>query len=137
MRARFDEADVQERVVLDSPSSVARLAMARLGSAASEEFWLALVDVKNRLMAWEQVSQGTVDQAAVYPREVLGLALERKAGGIIMVHNHPGGDPTPSPQDKDLTHRIQRASRDLGVRLLDHIIVTENDYYSFQTNGLL
>jgi DNA repair protein RadC len=137
VRARYDEAPLRERVVLDSPRVVADLAMARLGPAVSEEFWLALVDNKNRLMAWERVSQGTVDQAPVYPREVLGKALEHKASGIIMVHNHPGGDPRPSSQDVELTRRISRVARDLGVRLLDHLIVTENDYFSFQSQGML
>ena len=136
-RARFNEAPIRERTVLGSPSEVADLAIARLGPSASEEFWLALVDNKNRLMAWEQVSRGTVDQAPVYPREVLSLALTHKASGIILVHNHPGGDPKPSPQDVEQTKRINRAAQDLGVRLLDHLIVTETDFFSFQSQGML
>ena len=134
---RINESSLPERMVLDSPDVVADLGMARLGGLLSEEFWLAMVDNRNRLMAWERVSQGTVDQAPVYPREVLSLALERKASGIIMVHNHPGGNPKPSNQDMELTKRISRAAQDLGVRMLDHIIVTADDYFSFQAQGML
>lgn len=136
-RARFGEAVVQDRVVFDSPKVVAELAISRLGGNPTEELWLALVDNRNRLIAWDRLSRGTVDEAPVYPREVLGLALEKKASGIIMVHNHPGGDPKPSNQDVEMTQRIARACRDLGVRLLDHLIVTENDFFSFQAQGML
>ena len=136
-RARFTEAPVMERVVFNSPSVVAEVAMARLGGQPSEEIWLALVDTKNRLMAWERVSRGTVGQAPVYAREVLELALRHKAHGLVLVHNHPGGDPSPSDQDVQLTRKIARAARDLGMRLLDHVIVSEDDYFSFQSEGLL
>ncbi|THB67900.1 MAG: DNA repair protein RadC [Desulfovibrio sp.] len=132
-RARFSEAPVKERVVFSSPSIVAEVAMARLGENSTEEMWMALVDTKNRLISWERVAKGTVGQAPLYPREVLAAALKHEAAGIILVHNHPGGDPNPSRQDVELTERIARAAHDLGVRLLDHVIVCEDDYYSFQS----
>ncbi len=137
LKARIDEAPVTSKVVFSSPRVVADVAMARLGDRTSEEFWVALVDNKNRLMAWERLSKGTVDQAPVYPREVLGLALERKASGIVMVHNHPGGDPRPSAADIELTKRICRVAEELGVRMLDHLIVAESEYFSFQSQGML
>lgn len=137
LKARIDEAPVTSKVVFSSPRVVADVAMARLGDRTSEEFWVALVDNKNRLMAWERLSKGTVDQAPVYPREVLGLALERKASGIVMVHNHPGGDPRPSAADIELTRRIGRVAEELGVRMLDHLIVAESEYFSFQSQGML
>lgn len=136
-QARLKEAPVQERAVLQTPESVAELAMARLGASTTEEFWLALVDNKNRLMAWEQVSRGTVDRTTVYVREVLALALGWSASGVILVHNHPGGDPRPSAQDRELTKRLVRAAVDLGLRILDHVIVAEERYFSFQAQGLL
>ena len=135
--ARINEDPVRERVVLSSPDIVARMAMARLGSLEDEEFWVALVDNKNRLVGWEQVSKGTVDQTAVYPREVLALALVRKASGVILVHNHPGNDPKPSRQDVELTQRIVIAAREVEVRVLDHLVVTEKSYFSFQSEGML
>ncbi len=135
--ARINEDPVRERVVLSSPDIVARMAMARLGALEDEEFWVALVDNKNRLVGWEQVSRGTVDQTAVYPREVLALALLRKASGMILVHNHPGSDPKPSRQDVELTKRIVVAAREVEVRVLDHLVVTEKSYFSFQSEGML
>ncbi|MEF2145725.1 MAG: DNA repair protein RadC [Desulfovibrionaceae bacterium] len=135
--ARLNEPSVRQREVLSGPQMVAEGAKARFGSQAAEEFWLALVDNKNRIIAWERVSKGTVDQTTVYPREVLALALRHQASGLIMVHNHPGGDPRPSEADVQLTLRIKRAADDLGVRVLDHLVVTDREHYSFQENGLL
>ncbi len=135
--ARLHEAPVRERVVMTSPEAVAELAMARLGANRSEEFWVALLDNKNRLLAFERVSSGTVDQAPVYPREVLAKALAHEAAAMVLVHNHPGGDPRPSSQDLELTRRLVRAGTDLGVRVLDHVIVAESGYYSFQDKGHL
>ncbi len=135
--ARVNEHPVTERVVLNSPEVVAEVAIARLGSSESEEFWIALVDNKNRLIGWEQVSRGTVDRAAVYPREVLTMALMRKASGVILVHNHPGRDPKPSIQDVELTKRIRSAASEIDLRVLDHVVVTDTSFFSFQSEGLL
>jgi len=135
--ARFQEQPLRDRVVFTSPDIVAEAAKARIGAAEHEEFWMALVDNKNRLIGWELVSKGTVDQAAVYPREVLGAALARKASGIILVHNHPGADPRPSVQDAQFTQRIKHAARELDIRVLDHLVVTENRFFSFQAEGML
>jgi DNA repair protein RadC len=135
--ARIGEAPLRKRETLSSPEIVADMAMARLGGAAKEEFWLALVDHKNRFIGWERLSTGTVDQAAVYPREVLAAALRRDATGVILVHNHPGGDPAPSAQDKDITRRIKKAAGEIGLRVLDHLVVAQDRYYSFQMEGEL
>ncbi len=135
--ARFHEQPVRDRVVLNSPEIVAEVAKARLGTVEHEEFWMALVDNKNRLIGWEQVSKGTVDQAAVFPREVLATALLRKASGIVLVHNHPGADPKPSIQDVEFTRRIRNAAREIDIRVLDHVVVTANSFFSFQSEGML
>lgn len=135
--ARLGEEPVRQRQVFSGPEVVAEAARARLGHLRVEEFWVALVDNKNRLMAWERVSTGTVDETPVYPREVLALALKHQASGLILAHNHPGGDPSPSVQDRDLTRRIATSARELGLRVLDHLIVTEGAHFSFQEAGLL
>ncbi|MHC1751137.1 RadC family protein [Humidesulfovibrio sp.] len=135
--ARLGEAPVRERQVFSGPEVVAEAARARIGHLAVEEFWVALVDNKNRLMAWERVGRGTVDETPVYPREVLALALKHQASGLILAHNHPGGDPSPSIQDRDLTRRIASAAEQLGLRVLDHLIVAESRHFSFQDSGLL
>ncbi|HBE94897.1 MAG TPA: hypothetical protein DDW80_05580, partial [Desulfovibrio sp.] len=125
------------RQVLSGPEAVIAAARARFGRSGTEEFWAALLDNKNRVLAWERVSQGTVDQTAVYPREILALALKHKASGLILVHNHPGGDPRPSEADIRITAQLARAATDLGLRLLDHLIVAEDRHVSFQEQGLL
>ena len=137
VRARAEEAPVAERAVLGSPAEVAGWGIARLGGKALEEVWAALVDNKNRLVAWERIGQGTPDNANAPVRAVLALALEHKASGMVLVHNHPGGDPRPSEHDLDYTRRVMRAARELGVRLLDHLIVTEDRYFSLREEGLL
>ncbi len=135
--ARLEEEPVRRREVLSSPQVVAGLARARFGASRTEQMWVALVDNKNRLMAWEQVSRGTVGETPVYPREILALALRSQARGVILVHNHPGGDPNPSGQDMEITRRIARSGVELDVRVLDHIIITEEAFFSFQDRGLL
>jgi len=135
--ARVAEASVRERQVFTGPEVVAEAARARIGHLKVEEFWVALVDNKNRLMAWECVGRGTVDQTAVYPREVLALALKHSASGVILAHNHPGGDAKPSQADLDLTRRINRSAQELGLRVLDHLVVTEAGHFSFQEAGFL
>lgn len=135
--ARLQEGNLRQRTSLSSPREVIEAARARLGRDSTESFWIALVDNKNRLLSFTKGAQGTVDQSAVYPREILGLALEHKASGLILIHNHPGGDPSPSTQDKEITQEIQKTAQGLGVRVLDHIIVSEESWYSFQENGLL
>ncbi|HDQ40392.1 MAG TPA: DNA repair protein RadC [Desulfonatronum sp.] len=135
--SRVCEGAVHAREVFSHPRTVADFAMFRLGHQRTEEFWVALVDNKNRLVHWQQVSRGTVDQTPVYPREILRLVLQHQASGVILVHNHPGGDPRPSVQDQELTSRLQRAAHEMDVRVLDHIVVSEGEYFSFQAQGLL
>ncbi len=135
--ARLGEAPVRERQVFSGPELVAEAARARIGHLPVEEFWVALVDNKNRLMAWERVGRGTVDETTVYPREVLTLALKHQASGVILAHNHPGGDPKPSQADLELTRRINRAAQELGLRVLDHLVVCQGSHFSFQEAGLL
>ncbi|NJB69001.1 DNA repair protein RadC [Desulfobaculum xiamenense] len=135
--ARMGESRVKEREVLCTPAAVAEMALARLGPAVKEEFWIALLDTRNRLLAWERLSSGTVDQAPVYVREVLSMALERAASAIILIHNHPGGNLKPSVQDEEITARICRAAHDLGMRVLDHLVVADGRYFSFQSQGML
>ena len=137
LRSRLAEAPVRERQVLSDANMVAEGAKARFGSGPVEEFWAAFVDNQNRVISWERLSRGTVDQTAVFPREVLALALSHHASGLILAHNHPGGNASPSEADRQLTVRIQRAAGELGVRVLDHLIVTEETHYSFQEHGLL
>lgn len=137
IRARIGEEGLADRQVIRNQDQVVEAAQARLGHLAHEEFWVVLLDTKFRVLSWRELSRGTVDKTAVYVRELMSLALRHKAKAMILVHNHPGGDPTPSEQDLELTRRISRAAMDLDIRVLDHIVVSDKKYFSFQENGFI
>jgi len=103
----------------------------------AEEFRVLFLDKKNQLIADELQQQGTVDQAVVYPREIIKRALELHASALILVHNHPSGDTTPSSQDIQLTQHIKDTAQKLDVKLHDHVIVAGDSYTSFKSLGLL
>ena len=112
-----------------------RLAM---GAETKEQLRLLFLDRKNNLLKDEVHQRGTIDHTPAYPREIVQRALEVGAGAIVMVHNHPSGDPAPSKADIDMTHAVAEACRALGIALHDHIIVAKNGKIaSFKTLGLL
>lgn len=129
-RVRYVASKLIQREVLATPQAVARLAQVRLSGSPYEECWLALVDGSNRLIAWQMLRRGGVAEVPLYPRDVLEAALEHKASGIILVHNHPGGNLEPSSQDCLLTEELQRLAPHMGLRFLDHVIVTDGDCFS-------
>jgi len=137
IHARLNEGRMAELETLSSVTAVAKAAMARIGGKKREEFWVALLDGGNRVIDWEQVSTGTVDRVDAYPREILALALRKQARSLILVHNHPGGDPSPSEEDKVLTLGVTKVAGALQILVRDHLIVGDNGYYSFHENGLL
>lgn len=135
LHARLGETDARSGKPLTYPTDVAEAAMARIGNKSLEEFWVAFLDSKNRVIAWEQVSKGTVNATPVFPREILAAALKMDAAKIILAHNHPGGDPAPSKEDILLTGSIIETAERLDVEVVDHIIVADMDYYSFNEQG--
>lgn len=134
---RYAESPLRQRDILCSPEKVAIMARQRLGKLSHEEIWVAYVDNQNRLIEWEKAAKGSTNSTAIYPRDVLERTLALKASGFIMVHNHPGGDPTPSGADIELTQRMQRAAQILVIRFVDHIIITDDACYSLINDGLL
>jgi DNA repair protein RadC len=102
-----------------------------------EQFHLLFLDRKNRLIADEMHQRGTVDHTPVYPREVVKRALELGASALILVHNHPSGDATPSKADIEMTREIEDAAGKLGIALHDHIVIGRADQKSFKSMGLL
>ena len=137
MMARYSAAPLEEKEALATPEAVAAMARSRLGSLSEEELWLALVDAQNRLLFWERLRRGGISSVAIHPRDVLEVAILRKASGIILIHNHPGGSPYPSKSDLTLTEEIGNLAPRLGLRLLDHVIVTLGDCYSIREKKLL
>jgi len=95
------------------------------------------LDTKNRLLKHERQGVGTVDQAPVYVREVLRRALELGASNMIMLHNHPSGDPTPSRADIEITNRVIEAGQPLGVKVHDHLVIGKSGHVSLKSRGLI
>ena len=135
--ARYSEAPMRHRDVLDTPEKVAAMARTRLGACRHEEVWAALVDGGNRFLDWIRLDEGTVNSASIHIRNLMEEAVRRKVSGIILVHNHPGGRATPSGPDIAMTRRLFQAAHVLGIRLLDHCVITDSDVYSFQKEGLI
>ena len=120
-----------------SPSEVKDYLKAKLSGYEREVFAVMLMDSKHCLIEYVELFQGTIDQAAVYPREVVKLAIQHNAAAMIISHNHPSGNPDPSRADEMLTKRLQDALALVDVRVLDHIIVAGNDTASFAERGLI
>ena len=102
-----------------------------------EVFRVVLLDTKNGFLHFEDISRGSLATSVVHPREVFFSAVHHRAAAIICLHNHPSGDPTPSREDRECTERLRQAGSLLGIRLLDHIVIGEKDYYSFADSGML
>lgn len=102
-----------------------------------EVFKVLFLNRKNQLIADEDVFLGSLSGSAVYPREIMALALEHKAAALVFVHNHPSGDPSPSAEDRRLTRDLLWAARLLLIQILDHLIIGNNRYYSFADEGLI
>ncbi len=103
----------------------------------TEQFRILFLDRKNILIADEEQAKGTVDHVPVYPREVVKRALDLNASALILVHNHPSGDPTPSPADIEMTQKIIEAAEALGVKVHDHVVIGKNTDASFRALGML
>lgn len=102
-----------------------------------EYFLTLLLDGKNRIIRQEQISEGSLNQSIVHPREVFTAAVRESAAAVILVHNHPSGDPVPSREDREITRRLKESGEIMGIRVLDHIIIGDGSYYSFVEMGLL
>lgn len=134
---RQARARILQRPVISSWAAVIDYCHTVMSHAEREQFRVLFLDRKNVLIADEEQSRGTVDHVPVYPREVVKRALELNASALILVHNHPSGDPTPSGADIDMTRNIQGAADALGITLHDHIIVGKSRELSFRSQGLL
>ncbi len=134
---RLMKSEVQAKPVLSNWDSLMGYLNAQIARERVEHFRILFLDNKNRLLADEAQARGTVNHTPVYPREVAKRALELHATALILVHNHPSGDPTPSRPDIEMTAEIKRALATLGIVLHDHIIVGNGAWLSFQREGLL
>ncbi len=96
-----------------------------------EQFWALMLDRKNSLIGVNLVAQGSLSETVVVPREVIKPAILLNSAALVVLHNHPSGDPTPSPEDRSCTARLTEACNVVGIRLLDHVIIGQSDYFSF------
>jgi DNA repair protein RadC len=134
---RMARAKVLQRSVIGSWDTLMSYCKTVMAHRDTEQFRILFLDQKNVLIADEAQAKGTVNHVPVYPREVVKRALELNATAIILVHNHPSGDPTPSRADVDMTQQIEQACQSIGVVLHDHVIIGKETDSSFRSLGLL
>ncbi len=134
-RLALEEAS--ERPVIASWDKLLAYCRIAMAHEKVEQFRLLFLDKKNRLIADELQQTGTVDHTPVYPREVIKRALELGASALILVHNHPSGDATPSKADIEMTREVQEAATKLGISVHDHIVISKSGHNSFKSLGLL
>ncbi len=147
MVARVRELEIRYRPLrvalpvsgrVTTPQDAAQLASALLGDSSVEKVLALHLTTKNELIGVHVVSLGTLDASLVHPRDVFKAACLSNAAGLILAHNHPSGDPTPSGDDRALAERLRQAGELLGVQLLDFLIVTDTErYFSFKAAGVL
>lgn len=134
---RLMQGEVRKRSVLATWSDVIGYCRAAMAYETREQFRILFLDKRNHLIADEVQQQGTVDHTPVYVREIVKRALELSSSAIILVHNHPSGDPTPSRADIDMTRTIVTTAAPLGIRVHDHLIIGKEGHTSFKAKGLL
>ena len=134
---RLARGEVAQRPLLANFNAIVDYCRAAMAFHEREQFRILFVDKKNQLIADEVQQEGTVDHTPVYTREVIKRALELSATAIVLVHNHPSGDPTPSIADIDMTKKIVSAGKELGVVIHDHLIIGRKGHVSFKGLGII
>ena len=134
-RIEMDDGIVRPRI--QSPEALVRRLQPEMRALKHEVFRTALLDSGNVLMHVETISKGILNASLVHPREVFKVAVDHLAAAVILIHNHPSGDARPSSEDRSVTSQMVKAGVVMGIPVLDHLIITETDYYSFAQEGLL
>lgn len=124
------------RRTIRSPGDAASLLMENMRSLDKEHFKIILLNTKNHVLGVELISVGSLNSSIVHPREIFKSAIRRSAAAIILAHNHPSGDPSPSREDEEVTRRLREAGKILGIEVVDHVILGDNRYFSFREGGL-
>jgi DNA repair protein RadC len=126
-----------ERPAIRSPLDAANYMMAKLRYEVKEHFIVILLSTKNHIIATPTISVGTLNASLVHPRELFKEAINYSAASVILVHNHPSGDPTPSKEDIELTQKLVKAGKLLDISVLDHVIIGDNKYVSLKEKGII
>ncbi|NLZ54366.1 MAG: DNA repair protein RadC [Thermoanaerobacteraceae bacterium] len=127
----------RKQIVITSPLDVKDLLMEEMRFLEKEHFKTILLNTKNHVISIEDISVGSLNSSIVHPREVFKPAIKRSSASVILVHNHPSGDPTPSKEDIEVTSRLINAGNILGINVLDHIIIGNNSILSLKEQGLM
>lgn len=133
----LSQGKIMEKPVLSNWQALINYCTSQIAYKKNEQFRVLFLDRQNRLIADEKMQEGTIDHTPVYPREIIKRALELGSSAIILVHNHPSGDPTPSREDIEMTKKIAEAGKQLGVMLHDHLIISKGGHSSFKTMDLI
>jgi DNA repair protein RadC len=133
--ARMAREEINEDILLNNIEKVVCYCKLRMSHLEYEQFRVLFINRKNKLILDEVIQSGTIDKAAIFPRELVKRAIEVGAGAIILAHNHPSGDPTPSKADIETTLNIQKAASVMEIFLYDHVIIGRNGYYSMRANN--
>ncbi|MDA1258740.1 MAG: DNA repair protein RadC [Chloroflexi bacterium] len=133
---RVSSLSPEDRVVISSPKDIANLFMAEMSMLEREELRVLLLNTKNQVIGVERLYQGSVNSALVRPAEVFTAAVRRTCPAIAVVHNHPSGDPTPSPEDVSMTARLIQAGEILDIEVLDHVVIGAQRYVSLKERKL-
>ena len=123
--------------IIDTPEALIAYAKTMLAGLKNESFHVICLSAKNKVLGGKTISEGSVIQAAVYPRQIVETALSCGASGFILVHNHPSGDPAPSDADIDMTRKLASTARGLDLILHDHVVIGRAGYFSMRENGLI
>ncbi|OUM96093.1 MAG: hypothetical protein A9Z00_07045 [Thermobacillus sp. ZCTH02-B1] len=134
---RLARRAASDRPAIRKPEDAAKLVMEDLRSELQEHFVCLFLNTKNQVLARETLFVGTLNASLVHPREVFRAAIKRGCASIICIHNHPSGDPTPSPEDISLTRRLHEAGSLIGIDVLDHIIIGDGRFVSLKEQGYL
>jgi DNA repair protein RadC len=126
----------EEKYQIRGPADAAHVLMATLSNQPREQFVVLVLDTRNQILHQETLYSGTLNTSVVRTAEVFGVALEHNANTIFVAHNHPSGDPSPSPEDVNLTRRLVKAGKLLEVQVLDHLIIGQNRYISLRERAL-
>lgn len=117
---------------INSPSTVVEFFQNQLRHLNKEEFIVVFLNTKNIISSYEVISIGSLNASVVHPREVFNRAIKKSAAAILLVHNHPSGNPTPSKEDEAITKRLSEVGQIIGIRVLDHLIISDDQYFSFK-----
>jgi len=134
---RYLREEIMGKSFVKEPQCVLNYLNADLRDRKKELFKVLFLNKASRILGEKTLFSGTIDQTAVHPREIIKESLERNAAALVLVHNHPSGRAEPSREDRELTKKLEILCRDMSIKILDHIIIADNSFFSFREQGLL